>query len=93
MGVGLSLKPPEAPKHASTEKDPNFPKVFDDGAFSVDKGVHGFQSFDKDGHKLIYSGSEWECEFWSRAWLKAKQEGWPEHQKRVVNSGVVGGKL
>ena len=66
-------------------------KVFDDGAFTVDEGAHGFQSFDRDGHKVIYSGSEWECQFWSRALLKAKQEGWPD--ARVVNDGKVGGKL
>ena len=93
MTIGLNLKPPEAPKHASIEKDPHFPKVFDDGAFSMDKGTHGYQSFDRDGHKLIYSGSEHDCAFWSRAYLKAQQEGWPEHQRRVVNSGTVGGKL
>ena len=92
MGIGLSVTPPEAPKHASIEKDPNYPKVFDDGAFTVDKGDHGFQSFDKDGHKLIYSGTEWECEQWSRCYLKAQQEGWGD-EERVVNSGVVGGKL
>ena len=91
--IGLNVKPVEEPKHASTEKDPNFPKVFDDGAFTVDKGDHGYQSFGKDGKKLIYSGSEFECVFWSRAWLKAQQEGWPEHQRRVVHSGIVGGKL
>ena len=68
-----------------------FPKTFDDGAFTVDKGVWGYQSFNKDGEKLIFSMSEWECEFWSRAYLKAQQEGWPE--TTVLNDGVVGGKL
>ena len=66
-------------------------KTYDDGAFTIDEGVHGFQSFSREGEKLIYSMTEWECEFWSRAYLKAQQEGWPD--SRVVNSGVVGGKL
>ena len=67
-------------------------KTYDDGAFTVDEGVHGWQSFNREGEKMIYSHSEEDCIFWSRAWLKAQQEGWPGEQ-RVVNSGVVGGKL
>ena len=74
-----------------------FPKVYDDGAFTVDivptTGL--FQSYDKDGNKLIYSSTEWECQYWSRRLLKAQQEGhWEEEEEtRVVNSGFVGGKL
>ena len=46
-----------------------------------------FQSYDNDGNKLIYSGSEWECRFWTEEYLKnALKDG------KVVNSGVVGGK-
>ena len=66
-------------------------KTYDDGAFTVDEGVHGWQSFNKEGEKMIFSHSEEDCVFWSRCWLKAQQEGWPD--SRVVNSGVVGGKL
>ena len=90
--IGLNI---EQPKEELTivEKDPNFPKVYDEGAFTIDKGDHGFQSFDKEGQKLVFSGSEWECEFWSRKCLKAQQEGWGEDAGKVVNSGVVGGKL
>ena len=69
------------------------PKIFDDGAFTIDKGNWGYQSFDREGNKLILSLSEWECEFWSRRYLKAQQEGgWPE-ESRVMNDGKVGGKL
>ena len=66
-------------------------KSYDDGAFTIDEGTWGFQSFDREGKKLILSATEWECEFWTRAWLKAQQEGWPE--SRVVNDGKVSGKL
>ena len=66
-------------------------KTYDDGAFTVDEGVHGWQSFNREGEKMIFSHSEEDCVFWSRLWLKAQQEGWPD--SRVVNSGVVGGKL
>ena len=24
-----------------------------------------YQSYDNDGNKLVYSGSEWECRFWT----------------------------
>ena len=67
-------------------------KNYDDGAFSIEDGTWGFQSYTKDGEKAIFSQSEEDCVFWTRLWLKARQEGgWPE--SRVVNSGVVGGKL
>ena len=68
------------------------PKFYDDGAFSVDEGVHGWQSFSREGEKIIFSHSEEDCIYWSRRWLKAQQEGWGDDSK-VVNSGVVGGKL
>ena len=90
--IGLNVEPPKE-ELKKVEKDPNFPKVYDDGSFTIDKGVHGFQSFDREGAKLVFSGSEWECEFWSRACLKARQEGWGDRAGSVVNSGVVGGKL
>ena len=51
--------------------------------------VHGcFQSFDSEGKKLIYSGTEWECRFWTEEFLNNQMK-----DGRVVNSGVVGGKL
>jgi len=69
------------------------PKIYDDGAFTIDKGNWGYQSFDRNGNKLILSLSMWECEMWSRKYLKAQQDGgWPG-ESRVMNSGKVGGKL
>jgi hypothetical protein len=90
--IGLNIEQPKE-ETVLVEKDPNFPKVYDEGAFTIDKGDHGFQSFDREGHKLVFSGSEWECEFWSRKCLQAQQEGWSEDMSRVVNDGRVGGKL
>jgi len=51
--------------------------------------VHGcYQSYDQDGNKLIYSGTEWECRFWTEELLRdTLKDG------KVVHSGVVGGKL
>ena len=51
------------------------PTVFDDGAFTVDKGDWGYQSFTREGDKVVLSMSEWECVMWTRAWLKAQQDG------------------
>ena len=66
--------------------------TYDDGAFTVDDIVHGFQSYTREGEKVIFSQSEEDCVFWTRAWLKAKQDGgWTVGQ--VVNNGVVDGKL
>ena len=47
-----------------------------------------FQSYDNDGNKLIFSGSEWECRFWTEELLKNQLK-----DGKVVNNGVVGGKL
>ena len=47
-----------------------------------------FQSYDNDGNKLIFSGTEWECRFWTEELLKNQLK-----DGKVVNSGVVGGKL
>jgi hypothetical protein len=90
--IGLNIEQPKE-ELKIVETDPDFPKVYDEGAFSIDKNAHGFQSFDREGHKLVFSGSEWECQFWSRKCLQARQEGWGDAAGNVVNSGVVGGKL
>ena len=66
-------------------------KSYDDGAFTIDEGNWGFQSFDREGRKIILSATEWECEMWTRRWIKAQQEGWTD--SRVVNDGKVAGKL
>ena len=47
-----------------------------------------FQSYDNEGNKLIFSGTEWECRFWTEELLKNQLK-----DGKVVNSGVVGGKL
>ena len=46
-----------------------------------------FQSYNNDGKPLVYSGSEWECRFWTEELLKNTPSG------KVVNDGKVGGKL
>ena len=89
--IGLNVEPPKE-ELITVEKDPDFPKVYDEGAFTVDKGVHGYQSFTREGEKVIFSADEWGAVYWTRAWLKAKQEGgWTVGV--VVNNGEVGGKL
>ena len=65
--------------------------VYDGGAFTIDTSTWGYQSFDADGKKLVFSATEWECEFWSRRCLKARQEGWTDEV--VAHEGTVGGKL
>ena len=71
-----------------------YPKTFDGGAFTIAvvPSTQFFQSYDRDGHAMIYSATEEECIDWSRAYLKAQQEGWPG-ESRVMNKGLVGGKL
>ena len=65
---------------------------YDDGAFTVDKSTWGYQSYGRDGDKIVFSATQEDCVYWTRRWLKAQQEGW-DTEVRVVNSGVVGGKL
>ena len=47
-----------------------------------------FQSYDNDGEPLVYSGTERECRFWTEELLKNQLK-----DGKVVNNGVVGGKL
>ena len=47
-----------------------------------------FQSYNNEGEPLVFSGTEWECRFWTEELLKnSLKDG------KVVNNGVVGGKL
>ena len=72
----------------------DYPHIYDEEGFSIDivPSTKFYQSYDKEGNALIYSGSHWECEFWTRKWLKARQDGgWTDTV--VLNSGIVGGKL
>ena len=68
-------------------------KTYDDGAFTIDSDWKGSQSYDRDGKGLIFSGTEWECEYWTRRMLKEIQEGTWNASAKVINDGVVGGKL
>ena len=53
------------------------------------KPMYGcYQSFDKDGNKLIFSGSEWECRFWTEDLLNNQLK-----DGKVVHNGTVHGKL
>ena len=47
-----------------------------------------FQSYNNDGEPLVYSGSEWECRFWTEELLKNTL-----NDGKVVNDGKVNGKL
>ena len=56
--------------------------------YTIEKEYECYQSYDSEGNKLIFSGSEWECRFWTEEFLKNQMK-----DGRIVNSGVVGGKL
>lgn len=68
------------------------PKLIDD-AFYVKKARFLWHSFDKDGNGLVSALNEGQCINATRFYLKGKQEGWSEDNSRVMNDGVVGGKL
>jgi hypothetical protein len=91
VSQGLDQVETQAPDVKSTE----YPRVFDEDGFSIDivPSTKYYQSYDRDGHALIYSATEWECEYWSRRYLKARQEGSWEDEARTLNSGIVAGKL
>ena len=56
--------------------------------YTIKKVQKCFQSYNNEGEPLVYSGSEWECRFWTEELLKnSLKDG------KVVNNGVVGGKL
>ena len=85
----------EAPTEAVTEQPTlNYPHIYDEEGFSIDlvPSTKFYQSYDREGNAIIYSGTHEECEYWTRRWLKAKQDGgWTD--TRTLNSGIVGGKL
>ena len=68
------------------------PKLIDD-AFYVKKARFLWHSFDKDGNGLVSALNEGQCINATRFYLKGKQEGWDVENSRVMNDGVVGGKL
>ena len=64
---------------------------FIDEAFAVDHQSWGtWQSYSKDGEKLITSLSEEACVAATRWFLKARQEGF---ENTPTHEGSVGGKL
>ena len=67
-------------------------KLIDD-VFYVEKRRFLWTSCDKEGKDLVSALSEETCIRMTRFYLKGLQEGWDEKTSRVVNDGVVGGKL
>ena len=65
-----------------------------DDAFRVYKTKYGlWHSAAKNGEELVTAMTEDQCISGTRFYLKGRQEGWSGENSRVVNSGVVGGKL
>ena len=64
-----------------------------DDAFYVVKERFLYQSFDKEGKRLVAGLTEESVIQTTRFYLKGTQDGWDEETSRVVNDGVVGGKL
>jgi len=67
-------------------------KLIDD-AFYVVKARFLWHSYDKDDNGLVSGLTEDICIRMTRFYLKGRQDGWDENTSRVVNDGVVGGKL
>ena len=65
-----------------------------DDCFRVYETRFGLWSSEtKQGRKML-TGLEKESVIMMTRWhLKCEQEGWPEGSVRVINNGVVGGKL
>ena len=65
-----------------------------DDCFRVYKTEYGlWHSAMKNGEELVTALSEEQCISGTRFYLKGRQEGWSSDNSRVVNDGVVGGKL
>jgi len=47
----------------------------------------------KQGRKMLTGGTKEAVVSMTRWHLKCEQEGWPEGSVRVINNGIVGGKL
>ena len=67
-------------------------KLIDD-CFYVVKARFLWHSYDKENNGLVSALDEKTCIHMTRFYLKGLQEGWDDKTSRVVNSGVVGGKL
>ena len=69
-------------------------EVVYDEAFVVRKTRFGiYSSTTVQGRKMLTGGTKEGVITMTRWHLKCEQEGWPEGSVRVVNNGVVGGKL
>jgi hypothetical protein len=62
-----------------------------DGCFIIEEKYGLWFSYGTDGKALVTSPTKLLCIEHTRFYLKGCQEGWTDG--RVVNSGVVGGKL
>ena len=68
-------------------------RTLDYGSYSIVETSFGYQSYDKEGKPLIFSATEQDCSLWTDRLLKARQEGGWSTDSRVVNDGLVSGKL
>lgn len=65
-----------------------------DDAFRVWETRFGLWSSEtKEGRKMLTALTRDACVTMTRWHLKCEQEGWPEGSVRVINNGIVGGKL
>ena len=68
--------------------------VWYDDCFRAYKTEYGlWHTVTKDGRQLVTALTEDICVRMTRFYLKGEQEGWGDENSRVVNDGVVGGKL
>ena len=68
--------------------------VWYDDCFRAYKTEYGlWHTVTKDGRELVTALTEDICVRMTRFYLKGEQEGWGDENSRVVNDGVVGGKL
>ena len=67
--------------------------VMYDDCFFLEEIQGLWHSVSKDRKPLITSLTKEECIYMTRFYLKGEQEGWPEENSRVINDGVVDGKL
>ena len=81
-----NLSPLDSTKTKNQEKV----EVVDD-CFIIEEKYGLWFSYGKDGKALVTSPTKLLCIEHTRFYLKGCQEGWTD--SRVVNSGVVGGKL
>jgi hypothetical protein len=65
-----------------------------DDVFRVEQKKWGtWESFDKNGKGIVTGMTKEVVIHMTRFYLKGEQDGWSGNDSRVVNDGVVGGKL